>query len=130
MNAVNILLGATETENREKALNELRNIIIDKHDIFDNYDMHDAQEFLQILLQNLAVSFFNSKSKCQSGKPTKRKATLRVRYTMEKYVSPYFFVESNIFSKNPYIVFSNSGMFHNPWPDRLRMGACGILVRN
>ena len=84
LNAVNILLGATETENREKALNELRNIIIDKHDIFDNYDMHDAQEFLQILLQNLAVSFLNSQNKCQSGKPTKGKTTLRVRYTMKK----------------------------------------------
>jgi ubiquitin C-terminal hydrolase len=55
LNAIDILLETTETENREKALNELRNIIIEKHEIFDNYDMHDAQEFLQILLQNLAV---------------------------------------------------------------------------
>jgi hypothetical protein len=55
LNAIDILLETTETENREKALNELRNIIIEKHEIFDNYDMHDAQEFLQILLQNLAA---------------------------------------------------------------------------
>ena len=57
LNAVNKLIETTETENREKALNDLRNIIIEKHQIFDNFDMHDAQEFLQILLQNLAVSF-------------------------------------------------------------------------
>jgi len=57
LNAIDILLETTETENREKALNELRNIIIEKHEIFDNYDMHDAQEFLQILLQNLAVIY-------------------------------------------------------------------------
>lgn len=55
LNAVAILLEATETEDREKALNDLRNIIIEKHEIFDNYDMHDAHEFLQILLQNLAA---------------------------------------------------------------------------
>jgi len=54
LNAVNKLIETTETENREKALNDLRNIIIEKHQIFDNFDMHDAQEFLQILLQNLA----------------------------------------------------------------------------
>ena len=59
LNAVNKLIETTETENREKALNDLRNIIIEKHQIFDNFDMHDAQEFLQILLQNLAVRYYN-----------------------------------------------------------------------
>ena len=66
LNAVAILLEATETEDREKALNELRNIIIEKHEIFDNYDMHDAQEFLQILLQNLAVSILYVYLNCVS----------------------------------------------------------------
>ena len=57
LNAVATLIGATEAEEREKALEALRGIIVQKHSDFDNNDMHDAQEFLTVLLQNLAVSF-------------------------------------------------------------------------
>ena len=58
LNAVATLIGATEAEEREKALEALRGIIVQQHSDFDNNDMHDAQEFLTVLLQNLAVSFF------------------------------------------------------------------------
>lgn len=54
LNAVATLIGATEAEEREKALEALRGIIVQKHSDFDNNDMHDAQEFLTVLLQNLA----------------------------------------------------------------------------
>lgn len=49
------LIGATEATEREKAVEYLRGIIVKKHPEFDNNDMHDAQEFLLILLHNLAV---------------------------------------------------------------------------
>ena len=58
LNAVATLIGATAAEEREKALEALRGIIVAQHADFDNNDMHDAQEFLTVLLQNLAVSFF------------------------------------------------------------------------
>ena len=65
LNAVTTLIGATEAAEREKAVEYLRGIIIKKHPEFDNNDMHDAQEFLLILLHNLAVrsndlSFFGN----------------------------------------------------------------------
>ena len=58
LNAVTTLIGATEATEREKAVEYLRGIIIKKHPEFDNNDMHDAQEFLLILLHNLAVRSF------------------------------------------------------------------------
>jgi len=54
LNAVTTLIGATEATEREKAVEYLRGIIVKKHPEFDNNDMHDAQEFLLILLHNLA----------------------------------------------------------------------------
>jgi len=54
LNAVATLIGATAAEEREKALEALRGIIVAQHADFDNNDMHDAQEFLTVLLQNLA----------------------------------------------------------------------------
>ena len=64
LNAVATLIGATEAEEREKALEALRGIIVQQHSDFDNNDMHDAQEFLTVLLQNLAVSFFRLEIIC------------------------------------------------------------------
>lgn len=53
--AVDHLTVSTECDAREEALTQLREIIIKKHEEFDNFDMHDAHEFLQIFINIIST---------------------------------------------------------------------------
>merc|ERR1712227_229879 len=48
--AVDKLLNTTECEARDEATTHLRDIIVKKHNQFDNFEMQDAHEFLQIFI--------------------------------------------------------------------------------
>lgn len=59
LHAVDHLMSSTECDARDEATTKLREIIIKKHEEFDNYDMHDAHEFLQIFINIISVSIKN-----------------------------------------------------------------------
>jgi uncharacterized UBP type Zn finger protein len=56
LHAVDNLIASTECDARDKAITQLREVIIKKHEEFNNFDMHDAHEFLQIFINIIAVS--------------------------------------------------------------------------